>query len=32
MAEFLRYDRASSMSTDEAAQEEPLDAEDTTEA
>jgi len=32
MAEFLRYDRASSMSTDEAAQEEPSDAEDTTEA
>jgi hypothetical protein len=32
MAEFLRYDRASSMSTDEAAQEVPLDAEDTTEA
>ena len=32
MAEFLRYDRASSMSTDEAAQEEPSYAEDTTEA
>jgi len=31
MAEFLRYDRASSMSTDEAAQEAPADAEDTTE-